>query len=161
VTISKYWPVAVIGLAAVVLGANFFLVYLAVSDPSFAVEPNYYQKALDWDEHRSQEKSNLDLGWKFNFNLAMERGPDGTLELRALLFDRDGLPIDNARIKVETFHNAMSAYPLEADLEATGDGAYTAALPIRRPGLWEFRFVVDRDDQRFMQTEIREVGWRR
>jgi nitrogen fixation protein FixH len=160
-TISKYWPVAVIGLAAVVLGANFFLVYLAVSDPSFAVEPNYYQKALDWDEHRSQEKLNLDLGWKFNFNLAMERGPDGTLELRALLFDRDGLPIDNARVKVVTFHNALSAYPLEADLDANGDGAYTATLPIRRPGLWEFRFVVDRDDQRFVQTEIREVGWRR
>lgn len=160
-TISRYWPVAVIGLAAVVLGANFFLVYLAVSDPSFAVEPDYYQKALNWDEHRSQQQSNLDLGWNFKFNLALDRGPDGALELRAILLDRQGVPIDDARITVETFHNAMSGYPLEAHLVSSGQGAYSADLPIRRPGLWEFRFVVDRDGEHFMQTEIREVGWRR
>jgi len=161
VTISRYWPVAVISLAAVALGANFFLVYLAVSDPSFAVEPDYYQKALNWDDHQAQEQANVDLGWNLEFKLATVRGPDGSLELRATLLDHAGAPIDDATVQLETFHNAMSAYPLEASLVSQGEGVYSTTLAIRRPGLWEFRFVLARGEQRFTQKVVREVGWSR
>ena len=39
------------------------MVYVATSDGSFAVEPDYYQKALHWDDARSAAAENAGLGW--------------------------------------------------------------------------------------------------
>ena len=102
--------IAIVGvLAAVVIGANLILAYMAISDPSFAVEEDYYQKALKWDDKRAQDQRNTDLGWTIEFDLAKRRAPDGTLELHARLTDAGGDDIPDARITVETFHNARAA----------------------------------------------------
>lgn len=159
--ISKYWPVAVISLAAVALGANFLMVYLAVTDPGFGVEPDYYQKALKWDGHMAQQQANSDLGWSFEFDVSKQKNPDGTLEVRAVVMDDAGVTIDNATVELTTFHNAQSSYPLQAKLASRGEGVYSATLPFRRPGLWEFRFLLQRGETRFTNTVVREVAWRR
>ena len=39
-------------------GANVGLMLVATSDASFAVEPDYYQKALAWDETMAQAARN-------------------------------------------------------------------------------------------------------
>ena len=157
---SWVWIVIVGVLAAVVIGANLILAYMAISDPSFAVEEDYYQKALKWDDKRAQDQRNTDLGWTIEFDLAERRTPDGTLELHARLTDAGGDDIPDARISVETFHNARAARIVRADLSRGEDGAYSAALPIFRPGLWEFRFQAARGDVRFTRTEVKEVGRR-
>ena len=159
---KKSWVwISIVGvLATVVVGANLILAYMAISDPSFAVEEDYYQKALNWDDKRAQDLRNADLGWTIGFDLAERRAPDGTLELYARLIDAGGNQIPDARISVETFHNARAARIVRAELRRGEDGAYSAALPIFRPGLWEFRFRAVRGDDRFTHTVVKEVGWR-
>ena len=45
----RFW----VSFICLILGSNvamgFFAVYLALSDPSQSVIPNYYQTGLDWD----------------------------------------------------------------------------------------------------------------
>jgi nitrogen fixation protein FixH len=153
------WPWIIGGLMAVVLGANLILIYVATSDPSFAVEEDYYQKALAWDDKRAQDRLNTQLGWSLELDVARTRSADGTVGLTTRLLDERGRPISNARIHVETFHNARAAFVLEGDLRGDGEGYYSVSLPMRRPGLWEFRFEVTRTGQRFTHTTVEELYW--
>src|SRR5262245_28787534 len=66
------WPgiiFAVIALTACILGIT---VYLAHSDRSFAIEPNYDQQALEWNQTRHQTEMNTALGW--NMEMDIDRG---------------------------------------------------------------------------------------
>jgi nitrogen fixation protein FixH len=155
-----YWPLILVGLMVLVIGANLGFAWVATSDPSFAVEPDYYGKALAWDEHRAQDRQNERLGWTLELSLAPERSPDGTLALAVTLSDRDGRAIPGARVSLATFHNARASHVLETELREGAEGVYAVSLPMPRPGLWEFRFEAVRGDDRFTQTTVREVGWR-
>ena len=44
-------------------GANIAFVVITSRDASFAVEPNYYAKALAWDQTMAQQARNEALGW--------------------------------------------------------------------------------------------------
>ena len=155
-----YWPWILGGLMAVVLGANLILIYVATSDRSFAVEQDYYRKGLRWDAKREQDRRNAELGWTLDLVVASTLSPDGTVAITALLCDGDGGEITGAQIKLDAFHNARAAYILSADLKHAENGSYAASLPMRRPGLWEFRFEISRDGERFTHTTTKELFWR-
>lgn len=152
-----YWPWLLGGLMALVLGVNLGFVYVAVSDPSFAVEQDYYQKALDWDHKRDQDRINAELGWTVDFEVAPP-APDGSRRLLARLTDGRGAPVEGALVHVEAFHNARAGLVLEADLSPAADGSgYSAPLPLRRPGLWELRLEARLGGQRFTHTTVEEL----
>ena len=154
------WPWIVGGLMAVVIGANLILIHLATSDPSFAVEEDYYQKALDWDQKRAQDRTNAQLGWMLDLDVARERSADGSVEVTVSLADREGRPIPDASIHLRAFHNARAAHIFESDLARGATGRYTASLPLRRPGQWEFRREAERAGTRFTYTTLQELYWR-
>jgi hypothetical protein len=144
----------------VVVGANFALVFLATSDPSFAVEEDYYRKALAWDQKLEQDRRNAELGWELSFEVAPGLSPDGTRAIVAGLTDSSGARIENADVRLHAFHNARASLVLEATLVRGKEAGYAASLPIRNPGLWEFRFEAVRGEDRLTHTEVRDVGWR-
>jgi nitrogen fixation protein FixH len=161
---GRFWafmPFGALGLT-VVLHAVFLL--LAASDPSIAVEEDYYRKALDWDRHRAQEAHNRDLGWQVDVvvNNAVLAPVDriGRTGLEARLTDRHGSPIDGAVVRLTTFHHARAAQKLEATLTPAGNGAYRTALPLRRGGLWAFRLRVERGDEIFTRELDRHLAVR-
>jgi len=143
-------PFVVLGLSVVMHG--IFLA-LAASDPSIAVEENYYRKALDWDKHRAQQARNKALGWTIavevdNTKLSPVERVDRT-GLAARLTDRAGRPVTGATVHLETFHHARSMRVFKATLGETEPGVYRTALGLRRSGKWEFRFRVKRGDEVF------------
>ena len=142
-----YWPWLIVGFFVVTVVSNLVVVWIAANDPSFAVEPDYYQKALDWDQKREQDRVNADLGWSIELEVAREKRPDGTVDVVARLLDAEGVTIPDARISLEAFHNARASYVLEAELREK-EGTYNTTMPLRRPGLWEFRFVASRGGAR-------------
>jgi len=157
---GRYVPWLLGGLMALVIGANLALVYLATSDPSFAVEQDYYRKAVEWDRKRAQDAHNAELGWTLELDVEGARGADGRVGIVARLNDASGRPIADADVRLEAFHNARAGEILRADL-AHGSGAvYRTALPLRRPGLWEFRVVASRGADRFTRTAMKELIWR-
>jgi len=155
-----FWPAFLGGLLALGVGVNVALLVVANSDPSFAVEEDYYGKAIRWDDKRAQDARNVALGWHLDFAAVPAVGPDApAMELTVAVRDRDGHALDHAVVHLETFALARSAQVDRADLAGAGDGLYRATLPLRRPGLWEFRFRVALGADTFTWREQREVGW--
>ena len=152
---GSMWPYIIGGALALHVVGSMVMVYFATSNDSYAVEPDYYQKALHWDDKRAQDRANTELGWVLD--LVVEpaaAGQDPTL--RVELTSADGEPVTNATVAVEAFSNVRRDDVLTAVLAATESG-YASTLPMHGDGRWEFRFHVTRDSDLYTYRETRHI----
>jgi hypothetical protein len=152
-----YWPVAIVALLVGGAGANIGLMIVANRDASFAVEPDYYRKAVEWDRTMAQEARNAELGWTVAARL--ERAEAGRARLVALVRDRAGALLTGAAVVAEAFPSARAREITTFVLGPTGEaGAYAVTLPHARPGLWEVRLRVTRGGEVFTRTLSRDLA---
>lgn len=144
------WPIAMTAILAFTVVVNLFVFRLAASDPSFSVEPSYYQKAVHWDDELAQRRHNLDLGWQATTQLIASN--DGATRLRVRLTDAAGIPLDGADVRLEAFAinraSQVARLALPAAEDAVG-GVYTAVLPAGGSGRWELKLDVTHGNERF------------
>lgn len=143
------WPLFIVALLTIPIAANGYLWYRSASDPTFAVEPDYYKKALAWDQHRADEARSAALGW----HVTVAEGP----ELRLHIADKDGLPVDGAEVTVEALHIARAGLVTRAHLGPAPEHAYASSLRLAPPGLWELRVHVTRGQDRFEAVLRKDV----
>ncbi|MGH7618186.1 MAG: FixH family protein [Gemmatimonadaceae bacterium] len=144
------WPIGVALVLAATVTANLVLYYVAGADPSFAVEPDYYAKAVAWDSTLAQAKRNVALGWRVSPTLSPFTARRGAL-LSLTLTDSSASPIADAIVKVSAFYNARADSVLTATLQLSATG-YSATLPVAHAGEWELRFDVTRGREHFTST---------
>lgn len=152
---AALWPAAVIGALVVTVAANVVLLMTANDPRHSAVEPNYYQKAVAWDSTMAQEGRNEALGWSLVATL--EEVSEGAI-VRAQVSDRAAAPVSGARVQVVGIHNLDSGRRLRGELREIEPGVYQALLPLRRTGLWELRFTVDRQGDHFTADLRRDLN---
>ena len=141
------WPIGVAAVLALTVGVNIWVAVIAGDDPSFAVEQDYYKKAVSWDSTLAQQRNNERLGWRLVPALGLvTRGAATPLNIR--LVDSTGTPISDATVRVSAFYNARAGTILEATLAPDATG-YATHLPIAHAGAWELRFDVRRGSDRF------------
>jgi hypothetical protein len=146
------------GALALHVVVSLAVVFVATSDPSYAVEEDYYQKALAWDEKRAQDHTNEVLGWDFEFAVTPPERPGDLPEVEATLRDADGVPLNGATVSIEAFHNSRSDDILRTNLAATEEpGHYRTTLPMQHNGRWELRFTVERGADRFTFSDTRHL----
>ena len=146
-----YWPLIIIGLLVSGIAANLTMLMLASGDPAFSVEPDYYAKAVKWDEHMAQERRNAELGW------VVELVPSPA-ELTVRLTDREAHPVVGARMTVEAFPVARGNRIVSTDLAEDAEHRYAAAVALNRPGLWEFRLIARRGADTFTAVSVHNVS---
>lgn len=151
------WPWIIGGALALHVIVSLVVVFVATSDPSYAVEEDYYQKALAWDERRAQDHANAVLGWSFEVSALPPEQPGNQPEVEAMILDASGAPLNGAVVSIEAFHNTHSGDIIRGTLTESGDGIYSARLPLRDNGRWELRFVVQRGSDRFTFSETRHL----
>jgi nitrogen fixation protein FixH len=152
-----YWPVVIVALLVGSAGANIGFMIVANRDASFAVEPDYYRKAVEWDRTMAQETRNAELGWKVSARL--EPGVGSRARLVTLVRDRAGAALAGAAVLVEAFPSARAREIASVALEPTADaGVYAGALPSARPGLWELRVRVTRGGEVFTRTLSQDLA---
>lgn len=133
---SVVWPSFVLGIALTSLSGATWLVYAAHSDPSFAVEPDYYAKAVRWDDIAHQAQENKRLGWTITM-------PECSLRRASIrLSDGKDQALIGATVTAVAFANARANERLTLEFVDEGDGRYSAPLTPERGGLWRFRFNV-------------------
>ncbi|HEU4566166.1 MAG TPA: FixH family protein [Gemmatimonadaceae bacterium] len=147
------WPVGIAAILALTMAANFGVMYIAGNDPSFAIEKDYYAKAVGWDAQMAQERHNAELGWRLVPDVSPIDSAGALVSVR--LTDAAGTPLDGATLRVHALHNARASDILEGTLAERADREYAARLPMHRAGQWELRFEATRDGQRF--TAVRRV----
>jgi nitrogen fixation protein FixH len=152
------WPAAMTGILVITVVANAFVYYAANHDPSFAVEDNYYEKAVDWDAHMAQEARNRALGWRLT--TALGAPARDTIPLAVTLTDSAGRPLDGADVRLTAMQIAHAADPLRLTMEpdVTVPGRYAARLASPWAGWWELRFDIVRGSDRFTARLRRETG---
>jgi len=157
-----YWPLLLVALLAFGVAANLVLLVAAGGDPSFAVEPAYYAKAVDWDRHQAQARASAALGWQATLDVGPADRGSGLASVVARLADRDGAELAGVQVEIEAFHNARASQLVHAVLVEQAGPAYAARLPVVRAGLWEFRLTARRGADTFTAVLERDVpGWAR
>ncbi|HMN41095.1 MAG TPA: FixH family protein [Phycisphaerales bacterium] len=150
------WPtllVSLIGLNVAIVGVT---VYFAVSDTSVAAEPDYYAKALKYDDTIRLREQSGRLGWTAQPAVAWSDSGD-TPACTVTLADRDGRPISEAHVAVVAFAGVRSDIRQSLVLEPSPrtPGEYRAPLRLDRAGLWRFRISVTRaGDEFFRETDV-------
>ena len=127
------------------------MVSVATSDPSFAVVPDYYRKAVAWDETARQTAANERLGWTLAIDVSRRTDAGDRREVRVDLHDAAGAPIRDAGIRIEAYFDARAGAKQRVLLEPAPDqpGRYIGRLPVERDGHWTFHAVVHRGEDRF------------
>lgn len=155
---GAFWIGLVLALFGVHMSIAAALVYFAHSDPAFAVVPDYYDKAMAWDETKRQEAASDALGWRALLIAGPDSGPVQERDLTLTLVDEAGEPIEDAAVSVQAFHVARSREVVDLEFRHGGMGVYTVRERLPKYGIWEFRIEVVRGEARFtrdLRIELR------
>lgn len=154
------WPGSVFMLLGSQVIMSVTALVLALSAGSLAVEPDYYQQAVAWDQSQAEQRASAALGWELQ--LSVEALPEDPLRRRRLslaLQEAAGQSVTGAQVAVGYFHHARGDDRREATLEEVAPGVYAARLVMPQPGLWEFRIQAEHPQGRFVQRIERTLRW--
>ena len=151
------WPIGV----AVILGAtvvgNLVMMKVANGDPSFAIEPNYYQKAVQFDSTLAEERRSATLGWSATSTIVA--GGTGKMRIVTVhLLDAQQQPVQGATVTITALFNARANDVLSATLRESAPGQYEAPLKARYPGQWEVRVDAVRGTDHFVASTRTDVA---
>ncbi len=155
--VGALWPVAIVGVLALTVGANIWVMVVARDPHAAAIEPDYYNKAVAWDSTLAEQHRSEQLGWLVDVVL-LDASPSGAV-VRVQLRDRTGRALSGARVRVEAIHNLQADARIEAALGELGEGEYSAHMPLPRPGQWELRLDVTQGKDRWVSSVRREAQW--
>ncbi len=144
------WPLLVCTILGLDMIGAAFVVYFATSDPSFAVEESYYEKAADWDDHAARRAASDRLGWTCTASLTPLPDSKGML-LVCTLLDADAAPVRDAAIAVEAIPIVRASEVFEVRLKAQADGVYAGVVPSDRDGRWELRIAATHELGEFLE----------
>ena len=147
------WPGLVIGLLAMQVLMCLIAFSFATGDPSHAIEPDYYKKALNWDQTQAQKRAMAALGWSVAVS-QVELRPTGERVLRFALHDKRGAAVSGATVTADYFHHARANQRETLSTTAVADGEYDAAIRMDRVGIWEFRITARLAGETWSETRL-------
>lgn len=145
---GRAWPMGLATVLGLTVAGNLWVMRVASADPSFAIEPDYYRKAVEWDSTVARDQRSTALGWRLRV-VDMRITAEGAARLTVELLDRRGAPIDDAMMTVAATHNARADRVVSATLVPDGGGHYLADLAGARPGIWELRLGATRGAEQY------------
>lgn len=150
------WPILIITILGSSVIANIAVVIRASSDPSFVIEKDYYDNALNWDASQEAKRKSEALGWELRAHAAIVKNGDAKLQVQVEVEDAQGRPIEDANVWVKGFAIARSADVVSGAMPRGAEG-YRAELDAHRPGLWQLDFKVSRGSDVFIHSMRTDV----
>lgn len=151
------WPIGIAVILGTTIVANLAVMRLASNDPAFAIEPDYYKKAVAFDSTIATERRSLDLGWTATSTFAPSDSA-GQQTLTVTLADAQQAPVQGAAVTVVALANARANDLLSATLHEVSPGRYQATLAARFAGQWEVRVDAVRGTEHFVASTRTDVG---
>lgn len=152
---GMWWPIAIVGVLAVTVGANFALMMAARDPNAYVVEPDYYDKGVKWDSTMALARRSAALGWQADASLRPWRA-SGT-PVAVMLADSTGAPVAGAAVQAELVNNLEPEHLLHPRLSETAPGRYTAIMRLPRTGMWEVRVTARRGADVFVADLRRDA----
>jgi len=150
------WPIGIVVILTVFVAANLAVMRLANSDPSFAIEPDYYSKAVAFDSTMAIERRSAALGWTASAVVAPAAGTRQAA-VRVTLADAARQPVRGASVSITARYNARANDVLSATLREDAPGEYDAPLAVGHAGQWEVRIDAVRGAEHFTASTRTDV----
>lgn len=143
---KRFWVGAIVGLLSLQLIGGIFAAYLALSDPTVAVIPNYYQSGLNWDA----KKRSLDLfdklGWVADFKVLPTDDLTAMRELDVRLYPpNDTEAVGKQRVSATIYHHARGSEIHQVVFTEVGEGRFVGDCPLTQAGLWQVDLLMEGD----------------
>ncbi|RAL23108.1 hypothetical protein DL240_09505 [Lujinxingia litoralis] len=146
-----FWPGFIIVILAIAMGSGMSIIFASASDGGPRIVPDYYAKAVDWDETQATRRAADELSWTValrldeglaevavrdaqnqplaltgtaQFRLASQIEPDAPLELTAH-------PTLQGHYRIEGAPDAPGVYDVELVLQA-GETPYRRTHRVER-----------------------------
>ncbi len=148
------WPAIVLGFIGLQGTMSGVLIFFAVNDSTFAVEPDYYRKALQWDRTVAERRDSVASGWKADVRIARIHPVLRQHRVRCELRDAEGAPIDGAAVQATALHHAHGGVHHEWALRETQAGRYEFITELPHDGYWELRIRAEARGQTFVANEL-------
>ena len=149
------WPTAIVAVLVTQICFGIWMARVAGNDPNFAIEPDYYARAVNWDATMEQSRRDKALGWRATAGMTRAEGRIATL--RIALRDSTGAPITTAdSVIAEALAVAHAGQIDRLVMVREGDG-YIAPVRAASAGLWEVRVRAVRGTDVFtakLRTEL-------
>lgn len=146
-TASTRWTLIIVGL----LGGNLLAMALLIGSSQTSraqVIPEYYQRAVRFDDEIDDASRARDLGWQIRASLERDA-------ITVEVADRAGKPVVGV-VHVHGFQRAHAANRFEVDLAAIADGRYRIARA-NELGVHDLDVVVERGSSRFVAHVVIEA----
>lgn len=150
------WSLAPFALLGAMVVGWGFLLSLAINDPTFAVEKDYYKKAVRWNDTQEQAGKNAELAYRLTFS-ALRADGAGLTPVTVSVTDAQGKAVTGAALNVEGIHNADAGRPTYFTLTESGAGRYTGQATLTHLGLWELRVAVKSAKAQYTESVRVEV----
>lgn len=131
---SRRWPLLVITALAAQMGFGVWMMRVAGSDPNFAIEPDYYARAVHWDARMEQARRDLALGWRAVATLTRSAGQPTSLVVSVV--DSLGAPLVIDSLRADVLPVAHASRTRTLTLARVGE-KWEAQLRDAETGLWE------------------------
>lgn len=148
------WPTAIVAVLAIQIAFGIWMARVAGSDPHFAIEPDYYRRAVNWDSTMAQSRRDRALGWRAV--ASVQRMDARAAIVRLTLTDSAGVVITPDSLAVEVLPVAHAGRVQSPALTRVGDG-YEGELAAADAGLWDVSVRAVRGSDRFtarLRTEL-------
>jgi hypothetical protein len=143
------FPFAMLGFSVVLAVVT---VQAALHGQGAAAEPDYYGKAVAWEDVQRQRAANDRLRWNVTPSFAPSETDRRVPRLELAIADKWDLPIEGGVVAVEAIPVKAVHLGGEVALRELAPGRYAGDLPARMDGQWEFRVRVDREGERYTDT---------
>jgi nitrogen fixation protein FixH len=155
----RFW----VSFICLILGSNIgmgvFAVYLAVSDPTQTVIPNYYQKGLDWDKTKTLLAESERLGWTVEVAIYPEGFNVSHRKIRLTVLNRDGKVLEKGKGILSLFHHAHAKNIQELPLTEVFPGVYEADAQMLEPGHWDMTLHLQQGRVEYLWQRVKDTKW--
>jgi len=151
------WGALIVGMLGLQVGLGVVAIVLATSDKSVAVVPDYYEKAMKWDEEVAARDASDSLGWTATVEYFSPDPPAAGLAIRLTDAEDHPVPIQSGRVRF--YHHARAAEVFYHEVGVTRDGRVRCPDCFPNEGLWQVELdLVDGAGQRFVDSRTIEVA---
>ncbi len=134
---ANFWPYAIVGMILTVVMLGAWTIKVALKNP-VQLENSYMMKYQDVDEKINEilEKQRL-FDMKYSMALDSNRLKLGKNRVEVKLFDKNGMPVSGAKIKVLLTRPDTAQYDIELDEFTYSDGRYLSReFTLEKRGRW-------------------------
>jgi nitrogen fixation protein FixH len=143
----------IIGCFSVVLIANGFLVFFALTTWTGLETEQPYVKGLAYNTNLESAKRQQALAWQVKFTTSFEPGEENSANIQAHFTDGAGRSLIDLDVRILVTRPTHAGYDLELALVHSSDGIYRGDLTLPLKGQWDFRILARRGEDVYQRVE--------